>query len=500
VKVVERAKRVLIAGIYHETHTFVPGRTALADFAILCGREFWKTVGEPSPLGGAMEVARACGWDVVPAVDYRAIPSGTVEDAVLEAWWGEVQETAHTALQDGPLDGVYLVLHGAMVTETCRDVEGELLKRLRSIAGLADIPLVGVTDLHANVSPEMAHYSNVLIAYHKNPHTDAKERAVHAAHVLDTLMKAERPALTLWKQPPLILAPTATGTADDPMQTLEAMARQMETEKPDVLAVNVHAGFAFADTPHIGVSFTINTVGDSVEAERMLEEICRAAMQTPISGPTDEMDIETAMARLAEFDSGPILLVEPSDNIGGGAPGEGVTLLKAFVAHNIRDAGVIVNDAEAVLALTELSPGERRTLRIGGKSSPLYGGSCEIEVELVSRSDGRFTLEDPHSHMASMCGSHIEMGPCAVVRHDGVTILLTSRATAPFDLGQWRSQGIEPEKLFAIGVKAAVAHRQAYDPIARASIYVNTPGPCSSDLNTFPFQHIRRPVRPLDDL
>jgi microcystin degradation protein MlrC len=223
-------------------------------------------------------------------------------------------------------------------------------------------------------------------------------------------------------------------------------------------------------------------------------------MQTPISGPTDEMDIETAMARLAEFDSGPILLVEPSDNIGGGAPGEGVTLLKAFVAHNIRDAGVIVNDAEAVLALTELSPGERRTLRIGGKSSPLYGGSCEIEVELVSRSDGRFTLEDPHSHMASMCGSHIEMGPCAVVRHDGVTILLTSRATAPFDLGQWRSQGIEPEKLFAIGVKAAVAHRQAYDPIARASIYVNTPGPCSSDLNTFPFQHIRRPVRPLDDL
>jgi microcystin degradation protein MlrC len=79
-----------------------------------------------------------------------------------------------------------------------------------------------------------------------------------------------------------------------------------------------------------------------------------------------------------------------------------------------------------------------------------------------------------------------------------VLILLTSRRTAPMDLGQWRSQGIEPRDLRFIGVKAAVAHRQAYDPIARASYWVRTPGACASDLRALPYRLIRRPVFPLD--
>jgi microcystin degradation protein MlrC len=107
-------------------------------------------------------------------------------------------------------------------------------------------------------------------------------------------------------------------------------------------------------------------------------------------------------------------------------------------------------------------------------------------------------LEDANSHLASMCGSYFDMGPCAVVRHKGVTILLTSRKTPPFDLGQWRSQGIEPERLSVIGVKAAVAHRRVYDPIAGAQYTVATRGPCSSDLRQFPFRHVKRPVYPLD--
>ena len=50
------------------------------------------------------------------------------------------------------------------------------------------------------------------------------------------------------------------------------------------------------------------------------------------------------------------------------------------------------------------------------------------------------------------------MGPCAVVRHDGVTVLLTSRMTPPSDLGQWRSQGVDPEGFLVIAVKAATEH------------------------------------------
>src|SRR5205814_253023 len=131
-----------------------------------------------------------------------------------------------------------------------------------------------------------------------------------------------------------------------------------------------------------------------------------------------------------------------------------------LIDQGIQKSIVALNDPLAVTGLSSRRPGETLTLDLGGRGSPLSGGPLRLEVELVSLKDGKFALEDPHSHLASMCGSHWDMGRCAVVRHKGVTILLTSHKTAPFDLGQWRSQGIVPEQQFVIAVKAAVAHRR----------------------------------------
>jgi microcystin degradation protein MlrC len=175
-------------------------------------------------------------------------------------------------------------------------------------------------------------------------------------------------------------------------------------------------------------------------------------------------------------------------------------VLAALLEHQVQNAGVVINDSAAVARLSALPAGGRFTLPIGGASGVVGAEPLILQVELLSTSDGRFVLEDRQSHLASMYGEQIDMGPCAVLRAGGVQILLTSRRTPPFDLGQWRSQGVDPERLFAIGVKAAVAHRRAYDPIAAASFLLETPGPCASDLRTLPFQHVRRPIFPLDPI
>ena len=90
-----------------------------------------------------------------------------------------------------------------------------------------------------------------------------------------------------------------------------------------------------------------------------------------------------------------------------------------------------------------------------------------------------------------MVGDYCDMGPYAVVRHDGLTLLLTSIRTAPFDLGQWHSQGVAMGKLKVVVVKAAVAHSAAYDPITARSFTADTSGPCSSNLKRLPHQHPR---------
>jgi microcystin degradation protein MlrC len=262
----------------------------------------------------------------------------------------------------------------------------------------------------------------------------------------------------------------------------------------------VLAGYSFADTPDTGVSFSAVIRGDAQAAQQQLRRLSQLAFEQRELGNKVDMPIEEAMRLLPQHAEGPVLLVEPSDNIGGGAPGDGTGVLRALIEHQIDRAVVVINDPESVAIVSRIQPGAATRLKIGGKASRLGGQPLDLEVVLESTSDGRFELEDRNSHLASMCGVHINMGPCAVVRHDGIRILLTSRKTPPFDLGQLRSQGIIPEQQRVIGVKAAVAHRRAYDKIAKASYTVDTPGPCSSNLKPFPFQRLRRPIYPLDPI
>ncbi|MCB1086579.1 MAG: M81 family metallopeptidase [Verrucomicrobiae bacterium] len=477
--------RVLLAGLFHETHSFVDDRTGLSDFEVRRGDEILACRGDSSPMGGVLEFSGEAGWEIVPAADYRAMPSGTVDDEVVEAFWRDL-----SAAWREDLDAVYLVLHGAMASESIPDVEGEILRQLRSLPGAAELPVFGVYDLHANFSPAMAQHADALIAYRENPHADAREAAVLAAALLQRcLSSGQRPCMTL-RRTSLVWIPSRTGTATDPMLSLERLARGIESAVDAIWAVNVTAGFAYGDTPDTGVSFQIvGTVSES-GAQAALDRLETLAMTLDAEGPDIvELSVEEAMERLIEEPvPGLTVLVEPSDNIGGGAPGDATGLLRALAGHQCDNVAVCLNDPDSVGQVAELEIGDRIVLSLGGKGSRLDEGPLELEVELLSRSDGRFTLEDRHSHLASVAGDTFDMGPSAVVRHDGVTILLTSHKTPPFDLGQWRSQGLDPERFTAIVVKAAVAHRKVYDPIAARMLWVDTPGPCTSRLERLPYR------------
>jgi microcystin degradation protein MlrC len=297
---------------------------------------------------------------------------------------------------------------------------------------------------------------------------------------------------------PILWPPTGTGTADRPMRDLEQLARQIETEDPNIWAISVIAGYSFSDVPEAGVAFALITTGSVEAADTALDRLQDLAVSLRELGLPEEWPLDAALAEIKGAPGGPYLIVEPSDNIGGGAPGDDTAILQGFLRHGITNAAVAIADAHTVLELADARPGDVRTITIGGRGSRLGAGPLEIEAVFVSRSDGNFTLEDRNSHLAAMQGIYFQMGPCAVVEVEGVTILLTSRKTPPFDLAQFRSQGIVPETLSAIGVKAAVAHRRAYDPIAVRSFTVATPGPCTSALATLPYRRLRSSVFPID--
>jgi microcystin degradation protein MlrC len=490
--------RVLLAGLYHETNTFVTEVTGADRFTVLHGEAILGCAGDGSPVDGFLAVATEEGWSVIPAISASATPSGPVADDVFEMFWRALA-SVHERARQGGLDAIFLALHGAMVTETIEDPEGELLARLRALPGAASLPIFAVFDLHASVTPRMAEHSNCLVAYRENPHVDARSAAARAARLLARSLASGQLPRMVHTSVPILWPPTGTGTGDPPMAALEAMAREAERSDPDLWVVNIVAGFAFADVFDAGVSISAATTGTIEKAQSALSRIAARALALKEQGLVVEHSIDEVLSEILPVRRGPVLLVEPSDNIGGGAPGDGTAVLRALLRHGATNAAVIIDDAAAVLKLEDHPIGSSVVLMIGGKGSPLDAGPVRLAVTLLSRSDGRFTLEDRNSHLAAMGGINVDMGPCAVVRVEGVTILLTSRKTPPFDLGQLRSQGIEPSSLSIIGVKAAVAHRRAYDAIAAASHWVTTPGPCASDLSSLPYRRVRRPIFPLDD-
>ncbi len=491
--------RILCAGLFHETHTFVDEVTRWEDFQVVRGADVFKKLGDASPTDGFLEEAQRFGFEVIPTIDARAVPSGTVADAAFETFWSEFETRARPALAAG-VDAIFLVLHGAMVTVSFPDVEGELLTRLRALPGAAQVPVFGVLDLHANVSARMCQLANGLVMYRENPHSDAKQAAQRATILLERCLREKIVPRMAWGRPPVVWAPPGTGTHADPMLGLRRFATELEQTHSEIWACNIAGGFAFADTRDTGFSVSVVTTAAPGEERRFLEEGARLAWSLRERGNIVYPRVDEVVAKLKSAPpvAGPVLLVEPADNIGGGAPGDCTSVLRALLAHGIERALVVINDPQAVAALADAAPGSTRQLAVGGRGSRLDPGPLSIAATFVSRSDGAFTLEDPQSHLASLSGTRFEMGPCAVVRSGGVTILLTSRKTPPFDLGQLRSQGLEPRAFAIIGVKAAVAHKRGYDPITAASYYVDTPGPCSSNLATLPYHRLRRPVWPLE--
>jgi microcystin degradation protein MlrC len=236
-------------------------------------------------------------------------------------------------------------------------------------------------------------------------------------------------------------------------------------------------------------------------AQSVANRIGKVAFQLREAGLAKDLS-EGEVRRMVEqhcaAGTGVMVVAEQADNIGGGAPGDGTGLLSWFLEWGIDGALVAMNDPESVERIWSHPHESDIELIVGGRGSDLGGSPVCGVFEVIRRGEGLFPLEDPNSHLASMSGNAFDMGRCAVVRQAGVTVLLTSRKTPPFDLGQWRSQGLEPRAFRVIGVKAAVAHRRAYDPIASAQIWADVPGPCSGNLRSLPYRHVVRPVFPLD--
>lgn len=488
--------RIAIGGISHETNTFstIPTDLSLFERRGVHGGEALipAFAGTKTVVGGFLDGARSEGFEAVPTMLARAAPSGTV---TAEAFNRLASSLIDGLREDGSIDGVLLELHGAMVAESARDGDAEILRRVREVVG--SLPIVGVLDLHANISDGMVALADALVGYDTYPHVDMYERGLEAAAIMTRIVRGGlRTARALRKprlMPPL---PRQCTTYDTPMRDLIALAHQRERE-PGMVSVSVAAGFPYADVPEAGLAVLAIADGDQARAEAVAEEIASLAWDRRHDflvqcTPVDEAVQIAASAR--DGDGGPIVLADTADNPGAGAPCDGTILLHGILDQGVDNAALAALwDPRAVQVCRLAGVGATVELQLGGKTDDLHGAPLPVTGRVRLLSDGRFKNLGPMN-----TGAETRMGPTAVLAIDGVDVIVTSNRVQALDAGVFLSQGIDPTRRRVLVLKSSVHYRAAFEPLARRVVEVDTPGLSNADLSRYRYQHVRRPIFPLD--
>ena len=489
--------RIAVGGILHETNTFAESLTELAAFegpgtfpGFLKGQEVLNALGGLGMcVGGSIAEAERLGMDLVPLIWTFALPSGTVRHAVYEHLRGIFLESLRRAL---PVDGVLLDLHGAMVTDSCEDVEGDLLERVRKVVG-PGVPVMATLDLHANITPAMARLADALIGYDTYPHVDNFERGQEAARLMAASVGGRVHPVVGFQSVPLLIGLPKQCTLSGPMAEAFQLVHELE-RRPGILGITLAAGFPFADIYHAGASVAVMADGDEDLARRTAAEVSRHLWERREAFRVTLTPVPEAIACALRSGQGPVVLADVSDNPGGGSPCDGTAMLRELVEADVPSAVVaVIADPEAVRAAKEAGAGRAATLTVGGKTDKRHGDPLTLPGTVRWVGEKEYQNKGP-----MMTGLTINMGLTAVFVVNNVEIILTENRIQPFDAEALRCLGIEPRERLLIGLKSAVHYRACYQEMAAKIFEVDTPGVTTPDLTKYPYRRVRRPMYPLD--
>jgi microcystin degradation protein MlrC len=487
--------RIVVGGFLHETNTFAPTKATYQDFVngggwpvMSKGAELFKATHSINVgMSGFVAEAEKAGWDLIPTVWCAASPSAHVREDAYEPVARMIFDGIAAA---GDIDGVYLDLHGAMVTEHLEDGEGELLARVREIIG-KDLPLVVSLDLHANVTPAMMEHADALIAYRTYPHIDMADTGRAAARHMALLLGSRQRFAKAFRQLPFLIPISWQCTDMEPCKSIYATLASLETL--DVPTLSFAPGFPAADFPDCGPAIFAygKTQQDADKAADAIAALV-ASRETSFDGRIFDADegVRHAM-NVATRARKPVVIADTQDNPGAGGDSDTTGMLRALLANGAKKAAIgVMVDPESAQAAHAAGKGNAVSLSLGGKSGIPGDAPFEGSFVVESLSDGRFIAPGPY-----FGGSQMDLGPSACLRIDGVRVVVGSRKAQLADQAMFRFVGIEPTEQSILVNKSSVHFRADFDPIAEEIIVCAAPGAMPADTAALPWTRLRPDMR-----
>jgi microcystin degradation protein MlrC len=486
--------RIAIGGFQHETNTFAPSKATYERFVqgggwppVSIGNEiFERFQNQNIPISGFM-AEMGNKHELIPTAWAAASPSAEVTDDAFERIAGAICDGIRLA----NADMVYLDLHGAMVTDSHRDGEGELLRRVREIVG-PKVPIAVSLDLHANVTELMISCAEMMVAYRTYPHIDMAETGARAAFYLKQRMNGMAAPYKQGLPLDYLIPITSQCTDLFPGNDIYKLVAKMESR--DVCSASFTPGFPAADfegcAPVVWAYGSSQAVAE--EAARTLEKRVLAAEGEWDARVLDATDAVREAQRIAANGARkPVVIADTQDNPGAGGDSDTMGMIRALLECRAeRAAAGLIVDAAAAKAAHEVGVGKTLNIALGGKSRIPGDSPLELPWTVEAVADGNVAATGIFYR-----GMKLRLGPSACLRYQGVRVVVASYKTQMADQAMYRYVGIEPKDQAILVNKSSVHFRADFTPIAETILVAKAPGPMAADPADLPWKHLREGIR-----
>lgn len=487
--------RIAIAKYGQETSSFSKVPTTIDTFwmyGLYEGDEIlekWDGVG--STGGFLAEIKKQVpDAEVIPIISGWAGASGVISTEALAYFEKKILGGLASA---GPLDAVYLDLHGAGQVENEPDSEGYLLRKVREFVG-PDIPIVASFDHHANITQLMIDSLDGLVGHRDQPHRPY-DTGVLAGAMLARILRNEVKHKMAWRRIPMLTHQEQyLTTKPGPMREWFDLAREIET-RPGVVSASTFPVQPWLDVPDCGWAAVVVTDDDDELAEQLADELADAAWERRERyWEFDSVPTSEAVSRAISAERGLVILSDTGDSVFGGATGDSTHILRELIRQEVPNLAFLpICDPEVVEIAYAAGEGATISVSLGGKLDPLSGPPLDVTARVAQLGGGRI-----HAEIVGMAS--FDMGDSALLEIGNIRVVTsTKRAIGGNHPIVYQHFGLDPADAKIVVVKTA-SNWQYFDQWISAVIRVNTPGATMSDLHAFEWKRLTRPMYPFDEI
>jgi microcystin degradation protein MlrC len=452
-----RKIRIACMRFSHETVTFLPYDTTTEDFTYEGSPARGEALLSSSPegyMGGFVKVAREhANVELVGIDSPLGSKRGSGSGWITKQAYDHFTERMIADLKaQGPFDGAYLSLHGAMGVRDVAKPEALLARRVREVIGPKAF-IAGTFDPHGNEDDEFLRYANLAFCIKYYPHYDGMLQGERAARTLIRCVRGDYKPTTATAKPPIITPSVLQWTGQSPWMDLVQRALVWEAREPDVY-VSFYYGFAFMDAADAGMTFQVMTNGDPELAKHIAEDMAQTAWRLRdelVHGTKVHRHKEgVALAKQAmQKGAVPIVLADHSDRTGAAT-----WLLTQIIDQKMSNTLIgTIADEDAIDTL------RKQGVKVGDKFDMEIGGKLDVSAGKPVRVQGTVHTISGGLSRGSSAGSQLWV---SVKFGDNNVVVISPYLSQIVQPQSFTELGIDPMQFKAFAIKSRVHFRRGF--------------------------------------